>query len=140
MCYCPACENIINNPKLLRCLCTYCESCLQSLRTDDKVTCLVCKQESIFRDTGVNDYTYHHSMIVHHDLLAFDQPTYELAQKNLKLIDTLYPKGACANCSRSKRKNKKYHCYDMYELYQCSDCCTAYYCSNSCKRAHERHP
>ena len=84
--YCLACENIISNPKLLRCLCTYCESCVQSLRTDDKVTCLVCKQESTFREEGMDNYTYNHSLILHDKLMNFDQPTFELAVDTLKSL------------------------------------------------------
>ena len=104
--YCSACENIISNPKLLRCLCTYCESCVQSLRIDDKVICLVYKQESTFREEDVDDYTYNHSLILHDKLMDFDQPTFELAHDTLKSLESLYPKGSCANCS-SSRKNRK---------------------------------
>ena len=93
--YCPSCENIVSNPKLVRCLCTYCEFCLQSLRKDDKVTCLVCKQESIFREESVDDYTYHHSMIIHDNLLEFDQPTFECAVEIMESMESLYPKGNC---------------------------------------------
>ena len=105
--YCPACENIVSNPKLLRCLCTYCELCVQSLRRDDRVTCLVCKQESTFREEGVDNYTYHHSLILHDKLMDFDQPTFKLAHNTLKSIEGLYTKGSCANCSslRKKRRN-----------------------------------
>ena len=118
---------------LLRCLCTYCEFCLQSLRKDDKVTCLVCKQESILREESVDNYTYHHSMISHDNLLEFDQPTFECAIEILESMKSLYPKGSCANCGRNKKKRKK---ANRYKLYQCNDCTTMYYCSNSCQTAH----
>ena len=130
--YCPACENIVSNPKLLRCLSTYCESCVQSLRTDDKV----CKQESTFREEGVDDYTYNHSLILHDKLMDFDQPTFELAVDTLKSLTGLYPKGSCANCCSSRKKKKK---CNRYEFYQCNDCSTAFYCSKSCRTAHVRH-
>ena len=130
------CENIVSNPKLLRCLCTYCEFCLQSLRKDDKITCLVCKQESIFREESVDDYTYHHSMIIHDNFLEFNQFTFERAIEILESMKSLYPKGSCANCSRNKKKKKK---ANRYELYRCNDCTTVYYCSSSCQMAHVRH-
>ena len=75
-------------------------------------------------------------MIIHDNLLEFDQPTFERAIEIVESIRSLYPKGSCANCGRNKKKKKK---GNRYELYRCNDCTTAYYCSKSCRKAHVRH-
>ena len=88
-------------------MCTYCEFCLQSLRKDNKVTCLVCKQELIFREESMDNYTDDHSMIIHDNLLEFNQPTFQCAIEILESMKSLYPKGSCANCHSNKKKGRR---------------------------------
>ena len=99
------------------------------MRTDNEVTCLVCKQELTFRDQGVDDYTYYHSMIIHDNILEFDQPTFELADKQLALIEGSYSKHFCANCGN--RLQKKRSPYLEKGPIKCKDCNTAHYCSKN---------
>ena len=58
-------------------------------------------------EESVDDYTYHHSMIIHDNLLEFDQPTFECAIEIMDSIRSLYPKGSCANCGRNKKKRRR---------------------------------
>ena len=55
----------------------------------------------------MDDYTYHHSMIIHDNLLEFDQPTFECTIEILESMKSLYPKGSCANCGSNKKKGRR---------------------------------
>ena len=55
----------------------------------------------------MDDYTYHHSMIIHDNLLEFDQPTFERAIEILESMKSLYLKGSCANCGSNKKKKEE---------------------------------
>ena len=55
----------------------------------------------------MDDYTYHHSRIIHDKLLEFHPPTFKRALEILGEMKSLYPKGSCANCGRNKKKRRR---------------------------------
>lgn len=102
---CGLCHDTFNNPKVLPCFHTFCESCLESnLEHPDKVTCPRCAQECVLSSKGIS------SLLTDFAVCS--------------LIEASEEKVFCTSC-KSRTTDAVARCYDC-KNFLCSNCVMAH--------------
>lgn len=103
---CPICVEILENPKYLPCLHTFCEKCIKSLMESrkSKINCPICRYEIEKPSHDISAEEWANSLPKNHQLLTF---------QNI-CENFLEPKILCDSCSKNDKKS--------YANVRCTEC------------------
>ena len=123
---CSICMELLNEPKVLKCLHTYCKSCLQSTIQQGAITCPFCRETTAISETGVKALP---SNFLYSRLLEI-----------VKVQNTKSTKENALNCENCDNKvPSKFFCFDC-QLFMCDDCKVMHDKIKAIRESHRVHP